>query len=174
MRKAMMLCCVVLLAVVCGQMTFAQEGPKAADSVKAPEPPAHYYHLDFVVQELGADGKVVNSRSYTTAASTDQKEQGVSIRAGSRLSVFNGLEVGVNVDVRGTHEVNGKLAFFLVAEVTSLAPAAEPSEASRPVTRRNRWQSPVLVPLNKPTVVFTSDAFDSKANMHVVVTATPL
>jgi len=171
MRKRLMICCVLLLAVVCARMAIAQEG------AKAPEPPAHYYHLEFVTQELGTDGKVVNSRSYSISAST---EKGVSIRTGSRVPVQNGpasfqyMDVGVNFDVRSLREANGKLAIDLVADISSLATPAGVSQPSTPVTRNNRWQAPILIPLNKATVVFTSDSLDTKGAMQVVVTATPL
>jgi len=181
MRKAMLLFCVALLAVVCCKMVPAQEGVKATDTPKAPELAAHYYHLEFLVQELSADGKPVNSRSYTTTASTDRGDLNASIRTGSRVPVSTGvgnsfqyMDVGVNIDVRNTHEVNGKLAISLSADVSSLASPAGLSQPSAPVVRNNRWQGPVIVSLNKPTVLFKSDALDSAGNMQLVVTATPL
>jgi hypothetical protein len=168
-----------------GHKMLAQESAKAADAARAPEAPAHYYHLEFVVQELGADGKPVNSRTYSSTASTDRSDLNASIRTGSRVPVavgtangapntFQYMDVGINIDVRNTHEVNGKLAISLVADVSSLATPTGLSQPSNPVVRNNRWQAPVLVPLNKPTVVFTSDALDTKGNMQLVVTATPM
>jgi len=44
----------------------------------------------------------------------------------------------------------------------------------QPVVRQNKWQAAVLIPVGKPTVVFTSDALDSKGTMQLVVTATSL
>jgi len=82
--------------------------------------------------------------------------------------------VGINIDVRNTHEVNGKLKISLVADVSSLATPAGLSQPSTPVVRNNRWQAPVVVPLNKPTVVFASDALDTKGSIQLVVTATPM
>jgi hypothetical protein len=151
----------------------------------APEAPAHYYHLEFVVQELGADGKPVNSRSYSSTASTGRSDLNASIRTGSRVPVATGpvsgapnsfqyMDVGVNIDVRNTHEVNGKLAISLVADVSSLATPAGLSQPSNPVVRNNRWQATVIVPLNKPTVAFSSDSLDTRGSMQLVVTATPM
>jgi hypothetical protein len=177
--------CLTFLGVSWSHKVAAQEAPKAAETPKAPEGPAHYYRLEFVVQELGADGKPANSRTYSNTASTDRSDLNASIRTGSRVPVATGgangapsnfqyMDVGVNIDARNTHEVNGKLAISLVAEVSSLATPTGLSQPSTPVVRNNRWQAPVLLPLNKPTVVFTSDALDTKGNMQLVVTATPM
>jgi hypothetical protein len=182
MRKAMTFCFVMLLAVFCVTMTRAQEAAKSNDAAKEPEPPVHYYHLDFAVQELGADGKVVNSRSYSSTVRTGRTEHNILIRTGSRVPVpqgppqgpqtFQYMDIGINIDAFDAREVNGKLAFTLTADVSSLASLGGLSQASTTVVRTNRWQAPVLVPLNKPTVVFTSDALDTKGNMQLVVTAT--
>ena len=178
MRKITMLCCLLLLALSCGYKTFAQEAAKAADTEKVPEALVHYYHLELVVQELGTDGKALNSRSYTTTVSTDRSDLNVSIRTGSRVPIQSGpqafqyMDVGINFDVHKVREINGKLAINLAADLSNLATPAGISQPSTPVVRNNRWQAPVLVPLNKPTVVFTSDSLDTKGSMEVVLTAT--
>jgi hypothetical protein len=40
--------------------------------------------------------------------------------------------------------------------------------------RQNRWRSDVLVPLRKPTVIFSSDDPTSTHKMQVELTATPI
>jgi type II secretory pathway component GspD/PulD (secretin) len=87
---------------------------------------------------------------------------------------FQYLDVGVNIDVLGTREVSRQLALDLKAEVSSLAGSPSPSAATDPVIRQNYWQSAVLIPVGKSTVVFTSDALESKGGMQISVTATPL
>jgi hypothetical protein len=42
------------------------------------------------------------------------------------------------------------------------------------VIRQNTWVGPVVIPVGKPTVVFSSDALESKGGMQVSVTATLL
>ncbi len=178
MRKMTMLCCLLLLAFSFGYKTSAQEAAKATDTVKVPEAPVHYYHLEFLVQELGSDGKPVNSRSYATTTSTDRMATSVSIRTGSKVPVQNGsgniqyMDVGISFDAHYVHEINGKLAIDLAADLSNLATPAGVSQPSTPVIRNNRWQGPVIVPLSKPTVVFTSDSLDTKGSMQVVLTAT--
>ncbi|HEX4757290.1 MAG TPA: hypothetical protein VH308_04875 [Terracidiphilus sp.] len=191
MRKIAAVCCLFLFTLAFGHRTFAQDtanaqqSPKAQDTAKPPSPPVHYYHLDFVVEELGSDGKPVNSRTYSTAVSTDRST--MSIRTGSRIPIVigstenNGKEnqqiqyqdVGINIDVRDAREVDGRLALYLSADLTGLAQPIDPS-LHQPVMRQNRWQASILIPVGKPSVVFTSDSIDSKGSTRVTVTATPL
>jgi hypothetical protein len=44
----------------------------------------------------------------------------------------------------------------------------------QPVVRQNQWQAGVIVPLKKPTVVFSSDDLTTKRQMQVELTATPI
>src|SRR5258708_22962293 len=126
MRKPILICCVLLTAAAIAPRAFAKASPRRGESAKAPEPPAHYYHLEFVVQELGADGKATNSRSYTTTVSTESREAQSSIRTNSRIPIVSGsfsgadnktlvntqfqyIDVGVNIDSRRTHEIGRQL-----------------------------------------------------------------
>ena len=190
MRKLALICSLVFVTMALGRMSFAQESTPAPEPTKGPQAPAHFYHLEFVVQELGADGKPTNSRSYTTV-STDQNGHGTSIRANSRIAVptasisggnesqalvntqFQYINVGVNIDARNLREIGRQLSLELVADVSSMA---GPNDANlhQPVIRQNKWEASVLIPVGKATVVFTSDSLDSKGSMQVTMTATPL
>ena len=171
---------------------FAQdEQPKASESAKQAEPPVHYYHLDFVVQEVGENGKPVNSRSYSCTVSTAYQEED-QVRIGSRVPMATGSapsgsepvnvqyqfeDVGVNFDVRAVREIGNKLAMHLGAEVTGTGAGVHLGGANGvlvPVKNHNTWRTPVFIPIGKPTVVFTSDDIGSKGGMQVVVTATLL
>ena len=180
MRKLAVLCILLITTCFCGANLFAQDATNQPVPPKSAEAPVHFYHLEFVVQELGTDGKPVNSRAYTVDTNTDRSNRGVSVRTGSRVPISTGehqmqyMDLGVNFDVHTTHEVDGKLALELTAEVSSLANPANGGQSSTPVIRSNRWQSPILVSLNKPTVVFTSDSLDSKGNMQIQLTAKQL
>lgn len=178
MRKLTMF--VLLLACVALPATSrAQDGAKSTDAQKAPEP-AHYYRVTFTVQEMDAAGKPSNSRSYTTILSTHTRQ--VSIRTGSQIPVFVGTptarswqyqNIGVNIDVQEVQEVGRELALTINADVTGLTKG--PDDAlNAPITHTNRWNAPVLVPIGKATVVFTSDDLDSKGSLQMVVTATPV
>ena len=197
MRRFVLAFCIVLTASESGCLVHAQDDAKAnttakpQESQRAPEPPTHYYRLDFVVQELGTDGKPTNSRSYSTSVSTRMRDGTSVIRTGSKIPIVTGaytktgeadknmnqiqyLDIGVNITANDTHEVGDQLAVNLSAEITSLASPAGLSTASDPVIRQNKWQSAVLIPIGKRTVVFASDDLDSKGGMQVLLTATRL
>lgn len=197
MRKFMIVCWLLLLIPALPPRVRAQDTAKPADTAKTPEPPAHFYHLQYVIQELGSDGKPVNSRTYSTIVGTDRHEQFSAIRTGSRVPIVTGayhgpnetakeskleyqfqyIDIGVNIDTQNVHEVGRQLAVDLKAEITSLAdvtPSPTSGPVNDPVIRQNTWQASVLIPIGKPTVVFSSDALDSKGATQLVVTATPL
>lgn len=194
MRKITFFCTVLLLTLAFRQSAFAQNAtgeqssPKAQDTTQAPA--VHYYHLDFVIDELGSDGKPVNSRTYTTTVNTDTHST-TSIRTGSRIPIavgsftsgggkvsavadtqFQYQEVGINIDVRHVQEIGRQLALDLTAELSGVA--ATDQNLHEPVFRENRWQASVIIPIGKQSVVFTSDSIDSKGSTRVLVTATPI
>ena len=141
------------------------------EPTKAPD---KFYKLEFVVKEV-AGGKVLNSRTYSTMVSGPGKEE---IRAGSKIpfatspNTIQQIDVGVNVDVFNIRELQDRLAFTVVAEVSSLAETV--GDSMRPTIRQNRWSCSVVVPLKKATQIFSSDNLDAKSQMQVEVTATPI
>ncbi|HMG87628.1 MAG TPA: hypothetical protein VK574_17975 [Terracidiphilus sp.] len=193
MRKLTLICCLVFVAMLSGPKSFAQDSTPAAEPAKVAPGPVHFYHLEFLVQEMGTDGKATNSRTYTATVSTDSHDHGTSIRTNSRIPVptgsfntggenaalalvntqFQYVDVGVNIDAHNTHENGRQLSLDLVADVSSVAPTTD-ARIHQPVIRQNKWQGSVLIPIGKPVVVFTSDSLDSKGSMQVVATATPL
>ncbi len=136
-----------------------------------PSEPAKFYKLEFVVKEV-AGTKVLNSRTYTTMASTGLT---ADIRAGSKVPFVLGpnsttqIDVGVNIEVKMMKEVQGHLTFNIVAEISSLA-----DDKMQPTIRQNRWGSAMMVPLKKSTLLFSSENVDAKSQMQIEVTATPL
>ena len=155
----------VALALLAGT-AFAQ-----ADKKPAEEP--SFYRLDFLVKELEGS-KVVNSRAYSTVISTSSPN--ASIRTGSKVPVpgkdgtFSYIELGISFDCRGAKMVGADLALYVSADISSVA---EPS-STPPVIRNNRWSSDVIVPLRKPTTIFSSDDAMSKRQMQLELTATPI
>jgi hypothetical protein len=188
MRKMIVVSSFLFFAFVFALQSVAQDAPKASEPSQASETPAHYYHLELVVQELSKDGKPTNSRTYTTTVGTRNRES-ASIRTNSKIPIvtsssaapgsalmntqFQYQDVGVNIDVQPAHEIGRQLSFDLKADITSVAENLD-ARLHEPIIRQNKWQSVVLIPVGKPTVVFTSDALDSKGSMQLVVTATPI
>src|SRR5258708_4048175 len=186
MHKITIVSLLALAALATGNISFAQDERKASDTPKAVEPAPHFYHVVFLVQELGPDGKPNNGRSYTTTVSADPRVPTDSIRTNARIPVvtsisktangeenatqFQFMDIGVNFDVRQVQEVGRELSMQIKTDVSSLFPSSD-SRLQQTVVRHNQWESPVLIPIGKPTVSFTSDALNSKDAMQVVVTA---
>jgi hypothetical protein len=193
MHKTTLIGCLLFITLASGPILRAQDNPRpqAPPTAKemAPAPPVHFYHLHFVFEELDPEGKPVNSRAFDLTASTARDFRG-RIASGSRIPIITGafhtpsesnapdtqyqyLDIGVHFQTYILHETDGQLAFNLEADVTSLA-GTPASNNGDPVIRQNQWGGQVLIPIGKPTVVFSSDSLESKGSMQVVVTATPL
>jgi hypothetical protein len=136
--------------------------------------PARFYRLEFVVKEVGGT-KTLNARNYSTIVSTGQTAE---IRAGSKIPYANStttytqVDVGVSIDVRNIKNIDDRLSLGITAEVASLPDG--PPDTLHPPIRQNKWSASVIVPLKKPTVLFSSDNADSKTQMQIEVTATPI
>ena len=157
---------------------FAQENM----SSQAPKPSEHYYRLNLTVEQMNDAGKVTNTRSFVASVTTNGNWT-QSIRTGERVPVptsadpssqWQYMDIGVNFDVRDVKEVGSELAFRLASDISSLS--SETSDATAPmrnrVVRQNKWDSGVLVPIGKPTVVFSADDLQDKGKMQVELTAT--
>jgi hypothetical protein len=165
---------------------FAQ----SQDAGKTVEP-QKFYKLEFVVKEVEG-GKVLNARTYSTTVLADAKDSGsTSIRAGGgvpyqttttmadskTLQSFQYFEIGVNIDCRAVKEVERGLSLYVSASISSVTsdPAAPTAASTAPPTvRQNTWSSVTIMPLKKPTVIFSSDDPASKRQMQLELTATPI
>lgn len=141
------------------------EAPKIAEPVK-------FYKLDFVVKEVEG-AKVLNTRSYSMTASS---KTDASARTGVSAPFSDQyMETNVNIDCKNISESHGDLSLYIGAELTILESVPAPSgPAGRPTIHRNRWGSTVILPLKKPTVIFSSDDLTSKRQMQLELTATPI
>lgn len=179
----------ILLASLAFMPTASAQDYQSQSASKTIEP-AHFYHLKLVVQELDADGKVTNSRSYFTTVNTDKDSGANSIRAESHVPVGTGvfsagspsnvetqfqyINVGTKFDIRHVHELGRQLSLHVQADISSEGDAAVIGNNKEPVIRHNQWEASVLIPIGRPTIVFTSDSLDSQGAMQVVATATPI
>jgi hypothetical protein len=164
--------CAVLAAPSFSQ-TELQTKPVAVAS-KAAET-ARYFRLDFTVKEL-ENGKVVNTRAFSTTMQSATNSYGASIRAGDKVPVSSGdskityLDVGVNIDCRDLKVVDNQLALQISADISNPVESA----GAQPIIRQYRWAGIAFVPLRKPVTVFVSDAVSNKRQMQLELTATPL
>lgn len=184
MRKTIFVVCLLLASLACMPAASAQDN-NAQSAGKSAEP-VHFYRLKLVVQELNADGKITNSRSYSTIISTDLRSQRPnSIRTKTQVPEststiqkqdFTYVNVEANFDIHDMKEFGHQLSFHISADISSYAGNAPIGDSTwtQPVIRHNQWESSVLIPIDKPTVIFNSDALDSKGAMQVVATATPI
>lgn len=163
---------VALLAAPC----FSQTEP-----AKAADEPTKYFRLDFVVKELEG-GKVVSARSYSSVSSTGSRES-CSIRTGEKIptqtgkEAFTYLDVGVNIDCDSLRVVGNQLALHIHADISGLVsdPPNGPGVInSQPMIRQNRWASSVIIPIGKPTTIFSSDGTTTKRQTQLELTATPI
>lgn len=149
-----------------------------AQTPESPKEPARFYKLDFVVKELDGN-RLVNARTYSTTASTEERFN-CAIRTGSKVpvgapgaSVTHDVDVGVSIDCRSLKEIRNELSMAVTADITSMAQESTTSPGY-PVIRQNRWSSNVIVPMKKPTVIFSSDDTTTKHQLQVELTATPI
>jgi hypothetical protein len=149
------------------------ESPQSATEPAKRPAPAHYYKLDFVVRESD-QGKVLSQRSYSlgvAAAGLTESRDWWSLRAGTKVPAgSNYVDVGFNVDVRA-EDLGGALQLRLKADLSSLAPDA--GNVNLPPIRQMRVEEAVLVPINKPSIVFNAEDPSSKHQFQIEVTAVP-
>lgn len=161
---------------------------QAQPAASKPAELGHFYKLTLVVEQLNAEGKPVNSRSYTTTVST-QPHSSERIRTGSKVPVATGaiksgsgvevqtqwqyMDVGISFDVSDVREVGKQVALQVDADVSAFAPSVD-SKLSHPVVRNNQWAALVLIPVGKATPIFTSDDVDGTGALQVVATMTSL
>lgn len=180
MRKTIMLCLALAFALSPACLVFGQDDKPDSSATKsaAPAEESHFYHLEFVVKELDGNGKVINSRSYSTMCASNKPGRTGSIRTGSRVPIYTGeknqiqyIDLGVNIDIMRAHLVGNDLAMELSVEVSSAADSPNPEAHPTPIIRQNRWESSLVVPLGKPVNIFSSDDLNSKGKIQFEVTA---
>jgi hypothetical protein len=145
--------------------------------------PAKFYKLDFVVKEVEG-GKVLNARGYSMTVAEGKLKDHSEIRTGSKVPYstiaeggqYTFLDVGVNFDCDHVVSTRDTMSLVLAADISSVVqePGSPSAPMHPPVVRQNKWTSGVIVPLKKPTVVFSSDDLTTKRQMQVELTATPI
>ena len=186
MRKSVLINSVlILLGLALFAAPVRAQESKASDSKPSEtksQPDAQYYRLQFVLKELGDDGRVVNSRTYYTDVATVGRSS--QVRAGTKIPVrtkdkdkdeiqYQYIDLGVNIDCDSAHETPQGLGLHISTEISSIANPTS-GEIPSPIVRQNRWSSETLLPIGRPTVVFSSDNLENKGRMQVEVTATPV
>lgn len=161
------------ILVLCASAATAQETKTAVPA--ASSAPKHFYRLNFVLKESD-EGKVINQRSFVMSASTEGSSWR-NMRAGTRLPLtgtnskdVNYIDVGVNIDTRIQDSGDG-LAMDVTTDISSAG--TENNSGAPPVIRQVKVRSEALVPIGKPTTLFTADDPASRHRFELEVTATP-
>jgi hypothetical protein len=164
---------VASILLICASSASAQDKPATAPAASAT--PKHYYRLNYVLKESD-EGKVINQRSFVMSASTEGTSWR-SMRAGTRLPLgganpkdVNYIDVGVNIDTRIQDSGEG-LAMDVTTDISSAG--TENNSGAPPVIRQVKVRSEALVPVGKPTTLFTADDPASRHRFELEVTATP-
>jgi hypothetical protein len=177
MRAIVRLCFALLLGTssfVASAQTDAQTAPVATRANQ------HFYQLVFRVQEVDADGKITNTRTYSAITGNyDRDAQMRTIRTGTRVPIrttdkgdWQYLDVGVNIDFQNPIEVGDELMIPISAQISSLVPTPRDAASGDPAIRQNTWRAEAKIALGKPTVIFSSDNLDDKGKLQLELTAT--
>lgn len=153
--------------------------------------PERYYRLEFRVLELSAEGKVVNSRTYNEVVASGSKSSAPSLirsrdrglaRVSSSGSEANSapakgqdqyFHIGTDIDAYKVAALDKTLRLHVNADIESQS-VVSPAAADRPTDRATRWDSNVIVPIGRPTVIFSSDNNSDGGKMELELTAVPL
>jgi hypothetical protein len=169
----------LLTAPIAHAQTDTVSKPDTASQLKQA---AQFFQLEFVVREREGD-KVINHRSYfMQVAASDimsTKIMPSSMRNGTKVPVntdgknFQYIDVGLNIDCRNIQQINNNLSLNVAIEQSSILDT--PNEIKgEPLILQNKWDSTVVVPLGKKTVIFSSDEVTSTRVMEVELTVTPI
>jgi len=91
-----------------------------------------------------------------------------------QIPQFQYMDVGVNIDGNSVQRLHNRLTLNVGADLSTVASPQDKESPLGPQIRQNRWNSPVIVPIGKPTVLFSSDDLSSTRTLQLEVTATPV
>ncbi len=168
---------IALVAGALGAPCFGQN-EKNTEANATPAAKEKFYRLDFSVRELEGE-RIVNNRDYSLILSSPGRHS--SIRAGAHVpvsttgpvSTTRDVYVGVNIDCDRAQEVDNQFQLNVRSDISSMFESDEKGTGI-PMVRSNTWQSDVVVPLRRPTLLFSSDDPATKRKMQLVLIVTPL
>ena len=165
----------LMAASAVGQQGSGREQAPAAEAAKNRDP-SHFYRLEFVVRESD-QGKVLNQRTYSlgvAAAGTVESREWWTLRAGTKVPVTNNnyTDVGFNTDVRADDPGGGSVQLRIKADLSSALPIDAPTGAM-PTIRQMRVEEAVVVPIGRPTVVFSGEDPASRHQFQLEVSVLP-
>lgn len=176
MLKHLTLAAALTIACLTAHPVYAQSTTETAKAAPGNDE-RHYYRLDFTIKEVES-GKTINSRSYSTMASTHQKTE---VRTGTKLpygsaqtNSLHYLDLGVSIDCIDPVQMGNQLSVRIKVDVSSVADDGDKNPSGVPIIRQNAWDSVVILPLSQATTIYSSDDLTSKRKMQLEVLATPV
>jgi hypothetical protein len=175
-------------ALLCAQNT--QSNPDTLSQQIEPHVKIVYRAL-----QIGADGKVVSSHSYSTIVVANTGQHSLSkIRSNDKVPIavasYGGdgksslvntqiqyQDVGTQIDTSGAKLNGSQLTVNLsvaLSEVAKNDVGAEKMIPGSPVFRALSWESDVIVTMGRPTIIFTSDNPSDTGKTELELTATEI
>jgi hypothetical protein len=147
-----------------------------------------YLKLVYRTLQIGADGKVASSHSYSTIVVANNGHASPSkIRSSDKVPILTGSpsggniqyqyqDVGTNIDTSGAKLYGNQLTVNLSVAVSEVAKNDVTIEKTvpAPVFRALSWQSDVMVTVGRPTIIFTSDNVSDTGKTELELTATEI
>lgn len=174
MRLAILAPCTLSLALLFPAVAPAQEKPAEMAA-------SAHFKLVFHLLQLDANGKVTNSRTYASLIAThgDRALAIARIRSGDRIPIqtelgkYEYVDVGTNIDAVQASVQDSQLSMHISAESSSAVKTSDPLHLL-PLLRSTRWEANVAVPLDKPTIIFSSDNVSDTGKTELELTATQI
>ncbi|HEY2001399.1 MAG TPA: hypothetical protein VGG80_03715 [Acidobacteriaceae bacterium] len=152
---------------------------------KAPDTPLTHYKLTYRLLEMDANGKVTNSRAYFAIIGAGGDSAPAKIRTGDKFPIPVGTDragdtnvqyqdVGTDIDTFHPRIHEQQLSLQVSAALSSVAKSAPSLVPNVPIVRQTRWESSVVVTLNKPTILFISDNTSDTGKTELELTATEI
>jgi hypothetical protein len=174
-------------ALLCAQST--QSSPDTSSQQIEP-----HVKLVYRALQIGADGKVVSSHSYSTIVVANTGHASPSkIRSNDKVPIATGsyggdaksslvntqfqyVDVGTNIDTYGAKLSGTQLTVNLSVSLSEVAKNDFASEKTipDPIIRALSWESDVIVTVGRPTIIFTSDNPSDTGKTELELTATEI
>jgi hypothetical protein len=168
-----------LIAAILAAIALAPAAIRAQE--KAPDTPLTHYKLTYRLLEVDANGKITNSRAYVAIIGAGGDSAPAKIRTGDKLPIpikggadLQYQDVGTDIDTFHPQIHDRQLSLQVSAALSSVAKSAPSLVPNVPIFRQTRWESSVVVTLDKPTIIFVSDNTSDTGKTELELTATEI
>jgi hypothetical protein len=173
-----------LIAAIVATVVLSPAAIRAQELArKVPDTPLTHYKLTYRLLELDANGKITNSRTYVAIIGEGKDTAPAKIRTGDKLPIpvksgsvteFQYQDIGTDIDTFHPQINDRQLSLQVSAASSSVAKPVPDGIPNVPVFRQTKWESSVVVTLDKPTLIFTSDNTSDTGKTELELTATQI